>query len=212
MLRKLKLLLAVHLLVGISPAAMFLGTGMNFLPVIWMLSGVLIGQLMLLSFWLGLGTSAGVRRLLGSALGAVYLAVWPMVGANFSRVVDDPEPLLARQLAMNAAVLVLLGGIFLRIRRNLVELHRDEVPGEAATASFQFSVLHLMLLTSLVAVILAFVRVATGDSVWGGVAINSLGLVAFLTNILAAPWAALAPHPARLRVTLAILAAVLLGV
>jgi hypothetical protein len=215
--RKLTLLVAVHLLLGMAPIAMFLHPGdLRWIPLTWALASISFGQLMLLAFWAGLGTSAAWKRLAGSAAGACYLATWPTLALVVSPNAERSGYELVAYVALFAAMLVMFGGIFLLWRRRFAQLRCvDDVDERPAVAPRrrQFSVLHLLLLMSIVAVVLGLMRGATaGDTErWHELAINLLGVVALVVNIIAAPWAALALGPARGRVALVLVVSVLLG-
>jgi hypothetical protein len=211
---KIKLLLAVHLAVGIAPAAMFFGGDLRWLPLMWALGGLSLGQLMLLAFWGGMGTTSAGRRLLGMVLGGVYLALWPTVGMILSPYTEGSIAMFfMRSVAMNYAALVIFAGIFLLIRGRFVELRLVEHPQVFRQGRYQFSVLGLLLVTSLIAVVLGLTRAATAAeaAVWHELAATLLAIGAFIANMLAAPWAALMPGPVRLRVALALVIALLLG-
>lgn len=73
---RLRQLVAVHLVLGLTPVAGILvpANDLRFMPLIWALFSVSYGQLMLLSFWVGMGTSRTMWRLLGALLGSAYVA------------------------------------------------------------------------------------------------------------------------------------------
>ena len=52
------------------------------------LEGLLLAQLTLLAFWVGLGRGRIVWRFVGVAVGCVYLAVWPTMTQNGASVGD----------------------------------------------------------------------------------------------------------------------------
>jgi hypothetical protein len=92
-------------------------------------------------------------------------------------------------------------------------LRRVDDPGALPSARFQFSILNLLLVTSVVALIVGLMRAGTRDEPSDGyVSVAALlVLVGFAVNLIVAPWAALAPGPARWRVALAALVAVTLA-
>ena len=135
--RKIKLLVAVHLALGMAPALAFL------VPPeclrIWFvaIAGVSFGQWMLLAFWTGLGTSSSATRLIGSILGVLSLAVFPAVGIGLSADLTANEPLgfvFALYLAVCAATVMMFSGIFLLIRRGFAELRHVAAPAAIADA------------------------------------------------------------------------------
>ncbi len=213
--RKLKRLLAVHLVLGVAPAAMFLSPAdVPWIPLRWALAGIPVGQLILLSFWAAMSGSSARRRLVGALVGVLYLAIWPAVPvAVVSNVEGQVAFAFARFCMTNAAVVIVFGGVYLVIRRRVAELcHVDDVSALPA-ARFQFSILNLLLITSVVAIILGLVRASGQDdpktlsTLLGEV----LAVVAFIVNLVAVPWAALTPGRVRWRVVLAALVAVMLG-
>jgi len=216
----LKLLLAAHLLLGTVPVAMSLvPPEVRFLPVLWALFSVGIGQLMVLSFWAGMGTSRRVKRLLGAVCGAAYVAIWPTVGLSLSPYMQGPPPITSYllYLCLYCAMVLLFAGAFLFIRRRGTRLQRiSDVVTAAAPARFQYSILHLLVITSIAAVVLGLVQSArAGDTPFATgpiVATYALTLVVFAVNTACAAWAALGPGHVRLRVFLVLLVAVLLGI
>lgn len=211
------LLLAVHLALGIAPAAMFLvPPNLLWIPLAWALAGVSFGQLMLLAFWAGMGTTTSARRMTGSLLAALYLAVWPSLGLFLSPYADPSATMIASfalYLALNVAMLVMFGGIFLLIRRRFAQLRRLEDPTTIPPGRYQFSILQLLLVTSVVAVVLGLLRWSTSDdrAIWHELASNLLAIVALVVNVVVAPWAALAAGAARWRLLIVMLTAILLG-
>jgi hypothetical protein len=219
----LKRLVAVHLAIGLIPAASCLvRPDLRFLPLLWAMSTLTLGQLMLLSFWAGMGTSKGSRRLLGSLLGVAYVAAWPVVGKSLSPY-SPRSPGIGAYLVMfssQSAAVFLVAGVFFLIRRRSTELrHLCGPESFPPPARFQYSILHLLLITSVVAVVLGLARGArpadTSVDVpltdWRIVALIALVIVTFLVNSLCAAWAALGIGRIRLRVALVLLVAAMLG-
>jgi hypothetical protein len=78
---RLRLLVVVHLLLGLAPVAvaLFPLDDIRFRPLIFAFLSVPYSQVMLLSFWVGMGTSRVIWRLLGALLGSAYLAIMPVL-------------------------------------------------------------------------------------------------------------------------------------
>jgi hypothetical protein len=217
---RLKLLVIVHLLVGIMPAAsVLIPLETRFLPVTWALDSISGGQLMLLAFWLGMGTSKRIQRLFGTFCGSAYVTAWPVVALLLSPHYIGPSPIACYlgRFSANCAVILVLAGVFLLIRRRSGGLRRISESGTSvAPARFQYSILHLLVITSIVAVVLGLVRSAratgTAEIGWHVAAVGVLLVVVFVVNLLCAVWAALGAGQIRLRVSLVLLVAILLGI
>ncbi len=139
---RLKLLLAAHLVLGIAPAAMFLSPpDMTWLPVMWALSSIPIGQAMLLAFWAGMASPTRLRRWGGMVLGVAYLAVWPNVALLISPQTTDLASIqtLLFWVGLDSAILIIFTGVFLFIRLRFAELHSPAILLQVAIAtSFRF--------------------------------------------------------------------------
>src|SRR5690349_485341 len=74
---RLRILVTVHLLLAAAPLVMLVqSASLWFLPVAWSATSIVLGQLMLLAFWAGLGTSGRGPRTYGALIGSVYAAFW----------------------------------------------------------------------------------------------------------------------------------------
>jgi hypothetical protein len=213
----LRRLVAVHLALAVVPGV----TGLTPapLPLTWTTTSVSIGQLMLLSFWAGMGTSKGTHRLFGTVCGVAYSQLWRVPGVSLGpHSHAPPMGSILSSLAAHYGVVLLLAGVFLLLRRMGTELRRASGEETAVTpARFQYSILHLLLIISVVAVVLGLVQtvrrpqhapVTTGQFV----ALLALVIVVVLVNLVCAAWAALGTGPIRLRLSLVLIVAVLLGI
>jgi hypothetical protein len=70
--RRLRLLVAAHLWLLVPD-------GDWSLPMLWATSAVPVGGLMTLAFWVGMGRSSAIWRLVVSLAGSAYLAIWQPV-------------------------------------------------------------------------------------------------------------------------------------
>jgi len=72
--KRLWLLVVVHLVLGLVPIATVLLPldDIRFRPLIFAFLSVPYSQVMLLSFWVGMGTSGVIWRRLGALLGSAY--------------------------------------------------------------------------------------------------------------------------------------------
>ncbi len=213
--RKLKRLLAVHLALSVAPAAMFLHpVDVRWIQLTGALAGVAFGQVMLLAFWAAMSGSSFRRRLVGSLVGVLYLAIWPAVAVVVSSHVEGSAPVaFAVYSGIYGVMFVVFVGVYLVLRRRVAELRHVEDPGALPAVRFQFSILNLLLITSVVAIVVGLMRARTQDVLtdWSMSLVIVLSLVAFIVNLVAAPWAALAPGPVRWRAALVALVAVMLG-
>jgi hypothetical protein len=216
---RLRLLVAVHLLVGMAPAATFLLPRNVWFPILErVLDSISGAQVMLLAFWLGMGTSKSIRRLLSTLCGSAYVTVWPVVALLSSPDYMGPSAIgcYLGRFSINCAVVLVFAGILLLIRRRGGELRRVSESGTSDPPSrFQYSILHLLVITSIVAVVLGLARSTratdTADIGWYVATLGILLVVVFAVNSVCAVWAALGAGQVRLRVSLVLLVAILLG-
>jgi hypothetical protein len=219
----LRRLVAVHFFLAAAPAAIALiPADVRWLPAFWALGSVTIGQLLLLSFWVGLGSGRGGRRFLLALLACGYAAAWIAAGQTLAG--RGRESVWAKWPGETAAVflrmgvvLLIFGGAFLAVRRwyGGLRLLSEREAGETS-ARIQYSILHLLVITSAAAVVLSLTRGARGSdeidaTSWQLVASGALMMVSFLVNAVCAAWASLAPGKIRWRVCLVFVVSILLG-
>ncbi len=218
---RLKWLIVVHVALGAClMAGRLIPPDIRFLPLLWALFSVPIAQLMLLSFWAGLGGGRGMRRLLGTLLGVAYLTAWRTVYQMFLQNSGGTTflDLFVMTYAMYLGCTVFFAGVFLGIRRWKAELRQvPEVATATPPARFQYSLLSLLLIITVASVIfseISSIRTARGDGDPG--AGMFVGMLLFLTiglvNLLCAVWAALGVGHVGLRVSLVLLVALMLGI
>lgn len=211
---KLKLLVAIHVVLAILPAGAFLvPNDIVFIPLLWAMVSVMYAQLMLLAVWLGLGTSKWTVRMASAVLAVAYLTIWLFVG--FSIRPDTTAPSYFRLFASFCGLILIIAGVFLLLRRKHGEIR--DITGQQVSSRprSQFSILQLLLVTAVVAVLLALIRAATADrsgTEFSGLASSVLAFVVFLVTTLIAPWAVLSMGPVRSRVVILLLVALLLGI
>ncbi len=155
----LRRLIAVHFFLAAAPAAIALiPADVRWLPAFWALGSVTIGQLLLLSFWVGLGSGRGGRRFLLALLTCGYAAAWIAAGQTLAG--RGRESVWARWAGESAAVflrlavvLLIFGGAFFAVRRRYggLRLLSEREAGETS-ARIQYSILHLLVITSAAAV------------------------------------------------------------
>jgi len=220
--KRLRQLVLVHVLLGITLVAGVLVPPHEtwYLPRIVALFSILHGQIILLSFWVGMGTNKVIWRLLGALLGSAYLAVPPILFAILSP--DSTETFTAERLSLYGAVLVTFFGLVLAfsggfwlMRRWYSDLRRVPDPRASAQPRFQYSILHLLLFTTVAAIFLGLTRTAvsrTGSVTQEALAVMVLLIAVFLINSLCAARAALGTERIGLPVFLVCVVAILLGV
>jgi hypothetical protein len=221
--RRLRWLIAAHVVLGAIPVlSVFVPPDVRFLPVLWALWSVLLAQLMLLAFWAAMGGNRGIGRLLGALGGCAYVAVWPVlvsILSPYSAEASAGEWILGylTMLLLDTGMVLLLAGGCLIMRRWFVELHRLPQPTDnAGPPCFRYSILHLLVVTSVVAVVLGLMRSARQDdslaTQWYSLASYALPIVVFLVNLVCAMRATLEPGRIRLKVSLVFVVAILLGI
>lgn len=216
-------LVAVHLLLAVAPLALYLiPAHVDWLPAMWTLGSITIGQLWLLGFWVGLGSGRVVRRLGLALLACAYMAGWIAAGWTLAARGDKFDGIrmggaFAAILGRLGAALLVITAAFLVLRRWYGELQRLNEPEAGETSPrLQYSILHLLVITSAAAVVLSLMRTARGSgelnaTSWQLAASHVLMIVSLLGNALCAAWAALAPGAIRRRISMAFLVAALLG-
>ncbi len=222
---RIRLLLVVHLIVGIAPVGMFLIQYSNWMfPWMWALSALSIAQLMLLSFWAGMATTKGAIRLLGALCGTAYVTTWyevaPLLSPNYSGLEQSFATSFLVEFSSDIAVVLLFAGAFMLIRRSGTKLRRLSLSESHATpARVQYSILNLLVILSISSVVFGLTRSArtaetstAGFVDWQSLAGIGLMLIVFLVNVVCAAWAALSPGGIRLRIVLVLFVAVLLGI
>ncbi|HEX5447489.1 MAG TPA: hypothetical protein VFW87_26980 [Pirellulales bacterium] len=220
--RRLKLLVAVHLFISTAQAAMFLVPAhVNYLPAMWAIGSLAIAQLILLSFWAGMGSQRAALRFPAAVLGSVYMAALP-IGAVWGLGPSSMSQTdLGEEFVGNAgpycALVMFFAAMASAARRWLVDLRlTSDAEQTVQPRHYQFSILHLLVLTSVAAIVLALKRATRADAAgsptgWQSAADEVLMIVAFVINAVCAAWAALAVGPVRMRVGLVLLVAALLG-
>ncbi|MEN6497759.1 MAG: hypothetical protein ABFD16_25960 [Thermoguttaceae bacterium] len=221
--RRLRWLIAAHVVLGAtSVLSVFLPPDARFQPVLWALCSVLLAQLMLLAFWAGMGGNRSVWRLLGALGGCAYVAVWPLLISVLLPYFAETSSgewiyvYLPALLLISVMVLLLTGGCLV-MRRWFVELRRLPQPIDTVRPPrFRYSILHLLVITSVVAVVLGLIRGARQDdslaAQWHSLTLFALPIVVFLVNLVCATRAALDPGPIGRRVSLVFVVAILLGI
>ena len=224
--RRLRLLVGAHLFVGAAPLlSLLVPLEVRFLPLIWATASVSLAQLMLLAFWVGMGTSRGMVRVAGGLMGSAYVATWPALISILSPHSQETPwrevvAWLLRAVGANCLMVLLFAGIFFLMRRWFTELRRVPDPaGPRPAARFQFSILHLLVIASIVAIVLGLMRsarpagmdAAAPRTSWEVVAAGVLMVVVFVVNAVCAVRAPLAVGPIGIRIFLVLLVAILLG-
>jgi len=224
--RRLRLLVATHLVLAAAPlVGLMMPFDMATLPIQWALASLSLGSLMTFTVWIGLGKSPLQWRMLAGIAGSCYFAIWPFI-ASAVRITErmgvlDLAKFFLKTTADFAVVVAVLGGVFILIGRKF-ELKRLEFDNSSPRSNrFQFPVLYLLLLMLFVAIVLMLLKSTrinltnqpTGeDSNWRLLAILALMLIAFLTIIVCAVFAALRPGAIGIYVGLVFIVALIFGV
>ncbi|MFN0020114.1 MAG: hypothetical protein ACKVP0_17780 [Pirellulaceae bacterium] len=163
---KLRTLVAVHLvLTALQLVELYQMTHVSsvwMMPVFWGAHGVIVGQLMLLAFWSGLGTARPDSRIAVTFAGTVYVAFWSSASHLISLWVL-PNSFWGSwfihfgvQFGQSGLLVMILGGVFLIMRRWFAHLECvTDVQVPAETSRFQFSIQHLLVITTVTAIFLA---------------------------------------------------------
>jgi hypothetical protein len=212
---ELRWLVASHILLATVPTAgPFLPPDNPYLPLLWALSSIPLGQMLVLSFWVGMGAGRITCRLIIALIGCVYLEAWPALGtALYQAVYDTPYygSGFGAGVAMSWMIVLVIAAVFLVVRRFSELRIAPDPSGMQSPTRVQYSILSILVLTAVVAVLLGLMRSARDEPGWPLVAAYALVFVVFLIDVLCAVWAALSPGRMRWRVSLVFLVASLLG-
>ncbi len=146
--RKMVWLFVGHIAVGLTGAFVTWLAGRS--PTVWGYAflGIVLGQTSLLGIWAGLGLNPWWSRLIGVVVGISYL--FPLLGLGIHEL--NGATLFVVVIATTFVALVLLVVRFFR-----VVIHLDSRP-VASAARIQFSIRHLMILTFVIACLIAIGR------------------------------------------------------
>lgn len=198
------ILVAIHVVLGCLPFCFGLvPPDVRYMPIIWLLGSITVAQVMLLAFWAGMGANPPHWRLIGTLVGCAYLGMPAMVVG------------VALQALVYGGILVLLSCVFLGLRRWFV---LEKMPADitlAVPGGFQFSIFHLLVLTSAAAVLLGLVRsarlAASVDSSWFTGLMWALMLATLAINAVSSAFATLALYAWRSKLIATCLVSLLLG-
>jgi hypothetical protein len=229
---RIKILVAMHLLLGMTPAVGIIVFS-NSMSIAWLMYVVhtfynfgfflslLSVQTMLLSFWIAMGTSKGIKRLIAGFLGSAYMMMWPSIGILLSQSASYPEesPRVAflNSFPMICATILISAGIIILILRRSIELHRVSDPEiTIAPKRIQFSILHLLMILSIAAVALGLAKNAALDpappTVFQIALVYSWYIVFCIISTICLAWAALGTDRLVLRFFAAIIVVILLNI
>lgn len=244
---RLRWLVAAHAALAMLPAASgYLPEGLGYLPgggycyylFSGSLEGLLLAQLMLLAFWAGFGKARIVWRLVGVAVGCIYLAIWPTIGPIISplrsvsgaivrrggaEIVprgialwnDFPRTLFHSAGAVGVSVALFAAG-FLIVRRLLNELEwRPEAESAPRGGRPQYALVSAVAVTASVALFFIVRHRVLFDGpalVEWGRGVPEYACVAFPISTICVIWAALGVGRARRRVVLSFVLAALMAI
>ncbi len=221
--RRMRWLIAAHLVLAAAPVLQFMFLGRELL-IVGMLGLAMLpfGSAMTLSVWTGLGRAAIGWRLLTSGIATAYLGMWYAVGnailGSFWPGTTSFFDIYPTALVPFALAFCLFGSMFLILGRFYEIVPSNSIPVVQASTSVRFSMLHVLVLMSVVAVILSLMRVVREAkptetaSAASWTAEDTLGSVVFLLNAGCAAYAALWPSNVKRNVALVLIVTVLLGV
>lgn len=178
-------------------------------------------QVMLLCFWIGMGLARSHKFARIALAGVVYLTLELLAFtlATGGVSADAPGPfelalVLTITFAVNALLITLGSVLFVIISARYVRLDWSRDPEKLPPVHTQFSILHLMQLTSVAAMLIAVARWLSLDpgNVGAFFAFIALYFLALMINAAAAVWSALAVGPVLLRIGFSVGAAAFLGV
>ena len=138
-----------------------------FWPIFFVALGLLVAQPCLLSIWCALGNERGIWRI-PAAMGIVLLLL--AIYLKTMEMLDDSIPweVIIAISAITLAISLILQiplWIFRQTTKQVIQLPTD---ADALLASNQFGIKHLLITTTLVAIVLAFVTNAFPESSFQG--------------------------------------------
>jgi hypothetical protein len=225
--RRLRWLAAAHLCLAATPMLWILVPDGDWsLPMLWAMCSVPVGGLMTLGFWVGMGRSRALLRIVAGLAGSAYLAVWEPTAFVMKVSRQQPAVLsdwISSYLSMATPygiTVIMFGGMFLLMRYRWTLTRRELGNAAPHKGELQFTVLNLLVIMSIVAVVLTLVHGSRGDSGatsasgqnWQLVAAYALGFVIYLINTACAAHAALSTGPIRRNILLVLLVSTLSGV
>jgi hypothetical protein len=191
------------------------------LPLEWALVSLPIGSLMTLSVWMGLGRTRLRWRLALGLAALLYISILSIID-EVLRLQEIPSiselvTIYLQNTGELAALLLLLSGAFLLIRRRFVLTRIDPNTQLQASGRLRFSMFQVMLLMSVVAILLSLLRAVRASMghrplVWESVMTFSFMFLAFMVNTVCAAFATLGSHRVKRNVAMVIVVASLLGV
>lgn len=216
---RLKLLVVAHVLLSALGIAQFrLITDILWMPLGTAIASIALAQSMLLGFWIGLGSSRARWQLLGCLAAAAYLAIWPALAIRWlppGVTADDTSFLngFIPAAIMYAVSIAVFASIYFVIRWRFATLQRNVAPVKVP-APVQFSILHLLVMTTVASLVLAASRAAMRtevESAWHTTAVYVLVISNFIITVVAVPWAVLRPGPVLRRTLLVTMCSLAIG-
>ncbi len=193
----LKVLVSAHLVLAVAPlGGAFLPFDIRTLPIIWVLASIPISQVMLLSTWLGMAEGKILRKLAAAAVAISFLSIWLVLGQGLMSTEVTLNLILSaywKSLGMLLVFLAILSAVMAGASRlaGVIRFANDANLLSAETR-FKYSLFALLTVTTAAALILGLVRVSRANIADDGmVAQTALGIVVFVTNMLATIWATL---------------------
>lgn len=219
--QRIRRLVATLLILCAAPVlTLLIPNNVYYMPLLWATSSLPLGALMTLSFWVGLGKRPARVKLLWGMLGAIYVAAWTIAPSLIVYALSsDPDTLGSPQdyllsVAPYLALVAVFGGMFTLIGRYWSLATVNDGDSKSPSRS-QFSVLNLLLLTTVVAILMALIRQsrssATSDSVFAMLVTAILAFAIYFGNTACAAFAALAPTPIKRNCVLVLCISVLFG-
>lgn len=193
----LKVLVSAHLALAVAPLGVaFVPFDIWTLPIIWGLASIPISQVMLLSAWLGMAKGKILRKLAAAAVAISFLSIWLVLGQGLMSTEVTLNLILSaywKNLGMLLVFLAILSAVMAGASRLAgVIRFTNEANLLLAETRFKYSLFALLTVTTTAALILGLARASrTNIANDGMVAQTALGIVVFVTNMLATIWATL---------------------
>jgi hypothetical protein len=219
---RIKLLLAALVVLCATPMIQpLIPFNVYWMPLFWAASAIPVGALLTVSFWVGMGNSPLVLRLILGLVGAIYAALWGCTSIILVQRLNSPSGVTQNQpiswiahVSQYALLVTVFGGTFMALRR-WWRLELAANVDSPSPSKAQFSILNILLLTAAVAVVMALIRVSrttpTANIGSGMLAATVLGFGTFFFNTACAAFAALSPTPTRRNCMLVLCVSALLG-
>jgi hypothetical protein len=224
---RIRLLVVAHLILATAPMlGLMTEFSMATLPLRWALVALPFGSLMALSVWVGLGRTRLLWRIALGMAGGFYVSFWPFLQEAIEDHDAAGQPIYLTwndwiigyldAVTGMGTLLLLFSVTFMLLRLRYTTAIADPGSIPPREERLQFSMFHIMVVMSVIAVVLSLLRATrhttAADSTWDWLAMNAFMFVIFFVNTACAAFAALGPSKVKRNVGMVAFVSLLLGI